>query len=98
LSQISDEIRESEIELSIAMASKGQLELVRQRLEALTVDKTARYFVLAQIVNDVALRELNENIIVLPTPRDMSSDFPELSALGVFGRQMILSKEVLPIG
>lgn len=98
LSQISDNIREAEIELSIAMASKSQLELVRQRLQALTVDKTARYFVLAQIVNDVALRELNENIIVLPMPRDMSSDFPELSALGVFGKQMILSKEVLPIG
>eukprot|EP00804_Cyclotella_cryptica_P025062 CCRYP_016538-RA/>CCRYP_016538-RA protein AED:0.02 eAED:0.02 QI:160/1/1/1/1/1/2/172/862 len=98
LLQISENIREAEIELSIAMASKGQLELVRQRLEALTIDKMARYFVLAQIVNDVALRELNENIIVLPTPKDMTSDFPELTALGLFGTQMILSKEVLPIG
>jgi hypothetical protein len=99
LAQISETIREAEIELSIAMASASQLEMVRQRLEALIVDKRARYMVLAQIVNDVALRELNENIVVLPTTKDMSSDFPKLaSAEGLFGTQLRISEEVLPIG
>jgi len=98
LAQISESLRAMEIELSIAMASAPQLELVRQRLEALLVDKKARYLVLAQIINDVSLRELNENIVVLPTTEDMSTDFPELSgALGLFGTQMLASEEVLPI-
>lgn len=98
LAQISESLRAMEIELSIAMASAPQLELVRQRLEALLVDKNARYLVLAQIINDVSLRELNENIVVLPTTEDMSTDFPELSgALGLFGTQMLASEEVLPI-
>ena len=98
LSQISETIRRAEIELSIAMASASQLELVRQRLEALTADKNARYLVLAQIVNDVALRELDENIVVLPTTDDMSSDFPKLSNPGLFGKQLSMSAETLPIG
>lgn len=98
LSQISESLRAAEIELSIAMASAPQLELVRQRLEALIVDKNTRYLVLAQIINDVSLRELNENIVVLPTTEDMSTDFPELpGALGLFGTQMLASEEVLPI-
>ena len=98
LSHISETIRGAEIELSIAMASASQLELVRQRLEALAADKNARYLVLAQIVNDVALRELDENIVVLPTTDDMSSDFPKLSASGLFGKQLSMSTEALPIG
>ena len=98
LSELSESIREAEIELSIAMASRDQLELVRQRLEALVADKNAKYQIMAQIVNDVALRELNENIVVLPTSAGMSTDFPKLSAPGVFGNQMLLSAEVLPIG
>jgi soluble P-type ATPase len=97
LSQISETIREAEIELSIAMASASQLELVRQRLEALNVDKNARYIVLAQIVNDVALRELNENVVVLPATNDMSLDFPKLSTPGLFGKQLVMSREVLPL-
>ena len=40
----------------------------------------------------------HENIVVLPTTEDMSTDFPELSrALGLFGTQMLASEEVIPI-
>lgn len=97
LSQISETIREAEIELSIAMASPSQLELVRQRLEALLADKNSRYMVLAQIVNDISLRELNENIVVLPATKDMSTDFPNVSFPGLFGKQLMMSEETLPI-
>lgn len=48
LSELAETIREAEIELSIAMASKDQLERVHKRLEALRADKTARYKVLAR--------------------------------------------------
>lgn len=57
LPDLSKEIREVEIELSIAMASKDQLERVHKRLEALRADKEARYRVLAQIVLDVGDRK-----------------------------------------
>ena len=48
LSELAETIREAEIELSIAMASKDQLERVHKRLEALRADKTARCKVLAR--------------------------------------------------
>ena len=95
LSELSKVIREAEIELSIAMASKEQLERVYKRLEALLADKAARYKVLAQIVFDVGYRELNDGILVEYPPDDLPIEFPKLSVLGVFGQQLTLSGEVL---
>ena len=98
LSELSKTIREAEIELSIAMASKDQLERVHKRLEALRADLNARYKVLAQIVFDIGYRELNEGIIVAK-PNKHCLEFPKLSGLpGVFGHQLIESGENLPIG
>jgi hypothetical protein len=98
LSELSRVIREAEIELSIAMASKDQLERVHKRLEALRADKAARYKVLAQIVFDVGYRELNDGILVESPPDDATINFPKLSLLGVFGEQLTLSGDVLPVG
>jgi hypothetical protein len=98
LSELSKIIRDAEIELSIAMASKDQLERVHKRLEALRADKAARYKVLAQIVFDVGYRELNNGILVESPPDDATIEFPKLSVLGVFGEQLTLSGEVLPVG
>ena len=58
LSELAEIIREAEIELSIAMASKDQLERVHKRLEALRADKTARYKVLARELFAVFYRTL----------------------------------------
>ncbi|KAL3776708.1 hypothetical protein ACHAW5_005577 [Stephanodiscus triporus] len=98
LSELSKVIRDAEIELSIAMASKDQLERVHKRLEALRADKAARYKVLAQIVFDVGYRELNNGILVESPPDYATIEFPKLSVLGVFGEQLTLSGEVLPVG
>lgn len=98
LSDLSEVIRGAEIELSIAMASKDQLERVHQRLEALRADKAARYKVLAQIVFDVGYRELNNGILIDYPTDNAAIEFPYLSVLGVFGEQLTLSGEVLPIG
>jgi hypothetical protein len=98
LSELSETIREAEIELSIAMASKDQLERVRKRLEALRADKSARYKVLRHIVFDLGYRELNDVIVVQEPEEDATVTFPKLSELGVFGHQLKLSGEVLPVG
>lgn len=100
LSELSDTIREAEIELSIAMASKDQLERVHERLEALKADKLARYKILAQIVFDVGYRELNDGVVVEPPAEDdMIVEFPNLSFVpGVFGDQLTMSGEELPVG
>lgn len=95
LSELSKVIREAEIELSIAMASKEQLERVYKRLETLLADKAARYKVLAQIVFDVGYRELNDGILVEYPPDDLPIEFPKLTVVGVFGEQLTLSGEVL---
>lgn len=115
LSELSASIREAEIELSIAMASKDQLERVHKRLEALRADKDARYRVLAHIVFDVGYRELNDGILVEPPEEGGSGDgngggfgvtrantleFPRLTSVvpGVFGDQLAMSGEALPVG
>lgn len=99
LSELSDIVREAEIELSIAMASRDQLERVNTRIEALRKDKAARYKVLAQIVFDVGYRELNHGILVEESPpEDDTVLYPHLSVPGVFGDQLTLSGECLPIG
>lgn len=99
LTELSERIRETEIELGIAMASRDQLEMLRSRLESLSVDMMARHVILAQLVSDVALRELNENIVVLAMDKSASMELPSLSsAQGLFTTQLLASKEVLPVG
>ncbi len=98
LSDLAEAIRETEIELSIAMASKDQLAMVRKRLEDLRSSKAKRHAVLANIVQDVGMRELDEIIIVSPPEEDATAKFPELSELGLFGDQLTMSGEVLPLG
>lgn len=99
LSELSSDIRENEIELSLAMASKDQLERVHKRIEALRLDKKARYKVLAHTVFDIGWREFNEGIVVKP-PRyyRTETEYPELSAPGVFGEQLEKVGEILPVG
>lgn len=96
LSKLSEKIREAEIELSIAMASKDQLERVLKRLEALRADKMARYKVLAHITFDVGYRELNDGIVVEPPSEDdITVELPSLSSVpSVFGNQLALSGEL----
>lgn len=98
LSELAEAIRETEIELSIAMASKDQLDMVRKRLEDLRISKAKRHAVLASIVQDVGMRELDEMIVVSPPEDDATAEFPELSDLGLFGEQLTMSGEVLPLG
>eukprot|EP01082_Thalassiosira_pseudonana_P014385 g12923.t1 g12923 contig7:473493-476108(-) len=99
LTELSERIRETEIELGIAMASRDQLEMLRSRLESLSIDMMARHVILAQLVSDVALRELNENIVVLAMNKSASMELPSLSsAQGLFTTQLLASKEVLPVG
>lgn len=98
LSELAEAIRETEIELSIAMASKDQLDMVRKRLDDLRSSKAKRHAVLASIVQDVGMRELDEIIVVTPPAEDATAEFPKLSELGLFGDQLTMSGEVLPLG
>ncbi|KAL9189197.1 hypothetical protein ACHAXT_011687 [Thalassiosira profunda] len=98
MTELSEALREAEIELSVAMASKDQLERVRKRLEALRADKEARYKVLRHIVFDLGYRELNDVIVVEPPADDATVEFPRLSVPGVFGDQLTMSGERLPVG
>lgn len=98
LHELSETIREAEIELSIAMASKDQLERVHKRLEALCADKAAKYRVLRHIVFDLGYRELNDGILIEPPSDDATVVYPKLLEPGLFGDQLIISGEILPLG
>ncbi|KAL7472892.1 hypothetical protein ACHAXS_013281 [Conticribra weissflogii] len=87
----------AEIELSIAMASKEQLKMVLGRLQALRDDHESRFGIMSKIVNEVGQREMNENIIVTGSETN-KTEYPELSIPGLFGKQLLMAGEVLPIG
>lgn len=97
LTELSETIRDAEIELSIAMASKDQLKMVLRRLQALCDDHESRFSIMSKIVNEVGQREMNENIIVTGPDSD-ETDFPKLSIPGLFGKQLLMAGEVLPVG
>jgi len=97
LTELSETIRDTEIELSIAMASKDQLKMVLRRLQALRDDHESRFSIMSKIVNEVGQREMNENIIVTD-PDSNETDFPKLSIPGLLGKQLLMAGEVLPVG
>ena len=94
-------IRQTEIELSVAMANKEQLKIVDKSLRGLGQDLTSRYTVMKKIVYDLTCRELNQVISVKAPVLDhiyQDIELPELSLKGVFGDQLEIVGETLPVG
>ena len=94
-------IRQTEIELSVAMANKEQLKIVDKSLRGLGQDLTSRYTVMKKIVYDLTCRELNQGISVKAPVLDhiyQDIELPELSLKGVFGDQLEIVGETLPVG
>ena len=95
---LAEKLRRAEMQMSLAVASHNQLEVVRQRLEALSVDREKRFQVAKAMLEEVCLREMNLHVSVSAPDRDKILFLPETSALGVFGKALQLAGEPLPIG
>ena len=95
---LSEEIRVAEIDVSIAMAAPPALEIVRQRLDLLERDRMKRFVVLEDIAKDVCRREMDMELVLRPPHKDAVLDLPEISALGIFGLQLRIAGEPLPLG
>jgi len=98
LNQLSEEIRNAEIELSIAMAPKQALITIRQRLEQIENDRLKRFHVLQEIVQDVCLRELDISLALDVPEKDFVLQLPEIaSTTGLFGDLLQSFGETLPL-
>ena len=96
--KIAEEMRQTEIELGIAVASKSALDMVRKRLDALDSDRQMRLELLQDIMNDLSLREFGISIKLSDIKTSEILRLPETSAMGVFDRKLIMENEPLPIG
>jgi hypothetical protein len=98
-SHLADEIRNAEMNLSIAgVASEQSLKLVQERLEKMQSDRQQRLEVVKELVEEVCVREMNLYVTVLePNPRQ-SLVLKETSAVGFLGIPLRMAGEPLPVG
>ena len=96
--KLSEDIRQAEMELSIALAPQQALSTVRQRLEQVENDRTKRFQVLQDIVKDICAREMDICIDLQCPDKQSVLRLPEMpSAVGVFGVLLQEHGESLPL-
>jgi len=96
--KLSEDIRQAEMELSIALAPVQALSTVRQKLEQVENDRTKRFHVLREIVGDVCAREMDLKLDLKCPDKQSLLRLPEMpSAIGVFGILLQSHGEILPL-
>jgi len=99
LLEISEQLRQAEIEVSIAKSNPASLLNVQQRIETCEKDRLKRFEVLKSITQDICSREMNLKLNLLPLDKDVVLEFPYMKhALGIFGPLLSLHRENLPLG
>jgi len=96
--ELSETIRQGEVELGIAVAPQSSLKKWRERLEHLDDERVKRFEVLQECGRNICLREMNLVMNMFSPSKSLVLDFPEMSALGVFGNTLLGCGETLPIG
>jgi hypothetical protein len=95
---LSEQIRRAELEVSISRASETSLGVVRQRLELICSDRQKRFEVLSEMLQEVCLREMNLHVKLVAPKKHQLLELPRTSAVGVFGTQLQMAHEKLPLG
>jgi len=99
LKDISETMRQLEIELSVAQLSPKLLTLTRQRLEQIQKDKIRRFQVLQEMVKEVCLREMDLDLKLEPLECSSTLELPSIkTSHGIFGPALLVAGEPLPIG
>lgn len=96
--ELSETIQRAEIDAGVTAAPRKQLNMLRERLDFLEKDRVKRFEVLQEMVGEVCTRELNMEIGLTAPDQDVILELPPMSPLGVFGLQLQVAQEPLPLG
>jgi len=75
--ELSETIRQGEVELGIAVAPQSSLKKWRERLENLDDERIKRFEVLQECGRNICLREMNLVINMFSPSKSMVLDFPK---------------------
>lgn len=99
LEELANQIRQAEMQRSLAGTTSKSLLVVKQRLENLIADRGTRLQVLQGMLKEVCLREMNVYVSLCAAPDHQAIlSLPETSEAGVFGKALQLHGYPLPIG
>lgn len=96
--ELSETIQRAEIDAGVTAAPRKQLNMLRERLDFLEKDRVKRFEVLQEMVGEVSMREFNMEIELTAPDQDVNLELPQMSPLGVFGLQLQVAQESLPLG
>lgn len=97
-SELSELLRRAEIDAGVAAAPRQQLDVLRERLDLLEKDRVRRFEILQEILEEVCHREMNMEIDLTAPDQDVVLELPEMSAVGLFGLQLQIAEEPIPLG
>eukprot|EP00557_Chaetoceros_sp_GSL56_P001009 CAMPEP_0176503152 /NCGR_PEP_ID=MMETSP0200_2-20121128/15207_1 /TAXON_ID=947934 /ORGANISM="Chaetoceros sp., Strain GSL56" /LENGTH=658 /DNA_ID=CAMNT_0017902417 /DNA_START=56 /DNA_END=2032 /DNA_ORIENTATION=- len=96
LDEIMKQMRQAEIETSIAISSKQDLFLARERIHMLWNDRQQKFDVLEETLHDCCLREMDCRLNLLPINEYVVLSLPNIqSVAGIFDIGMELAGEIV---
>ena len=102
---LAEEIRRAEMAVSLSMVStESALRKVRDRVQMITSDRTKRFDILKEILEDLCLREMNWHVKLNTPPVEQvlelrPTNHQRIPAMaGLFGPPLLQANHVLPLG
>lgn len=95
---LAEKLRRAEMQMSLAVAPHASLQVVRERVETITSDRSKRFEVLKEMIEEVCLREMNLHVCLNSPDSSQPLSLQPTSAKGVFGVPLLVAGETLPIG
>jgi len=98
---LAEKLRQAEMQMSLAVAAPAQLQVVRERVEMITGDRTKRFEVCKEMIEEVCVREMNLFVDVKAPNQTQPLALQSTTAtsgLGEFGLPLLMAGETLPIG
>lgn len=96
--ELEKQIRRGEMRVTLSQAANQSLSVVLKRLEGFSSDREKRWLLLKQIVEDLSLRELNLQMILICPSKAEELKLNPISSLGIFGQALQNAGEPIPIG
>ena len=102
---LAEEIRRAEMAVSFSMVpTESALRKVKDRVQMISSDRTKRFDILKESLEDLCLREMNWHLNLIAPPVEQvlelrPTDSAQIPAMaGLFGIPLLQAKQVLPLG